>query len=282
MPVTPGSPTLPQTSVHALGGDQHQPDSVEDFCSRLTGPNDRYWANLTPDVRPSGVAASALKACYVFNDTSATILNDLSGNGVNLSVAAGNRRMACIESALGLLFDGVLYLTAGVNAAVQITGDMTVIVDAACYNTAAYGTVLSIEGAGAPAPANNILFQVRFEIDGDQRYLSEDGAGPALRAPTFTPDACCALGPPSQREMVTWTRDSGTTLIQQYTACYKGTTADPTANPTGGTSSYLTVGSREGGSSYFVGVLFGLQIYNVKFTDAQVAEQYQQLRGFSS
>lgn len=219
--------------------------------------------------------AGTIQALFQFDDT-ASSLTDRSANSNDLTLITGTEQYTALNGLIGLALDGSTYYKAAIDSSVQLTGDLTLELLCSLYAATQFYYLISAQGVVGTPPdaANNILWGIRGS--GNKRklnFLHETGTGGTYEQPDM-------LSHPVEGQMtlVTMVR-SGLNYKLYLDGKLMDTQAFTTAT-SGGTSAKLVLGAREDGGNIFNdAVIYGVRLCNDDFTDAQVLESANRVRG---
>lgn len=227
--------------------------------------------NYLPVAQPSGMATAA-QLTYQF-DGSASQLNDRTGNGHNLTLAAGAQFNSSSAGMVGLGFVDTTRYESPYAAALAITGAITIeAVFMLSHTSGNQDTLIAFRGtAASEAQADNALWDFKTTAAPAQPlYVSENGGGSDSN---FTFNAIVPVG---QIVHGVITRDGSGNVVYYENGESKGGGA--TTTPDGGTNAILVVGAEQAAQP-MGGIIFSLKVTPAQFSAAQVLESYQKIRG---
>jgi hypothetical protein len=216
-------------------------------------------------VLPTGIVAGNLKARYDF-DRSGTDLNDLSGNAVNLSLAAGTKRYETIDGIPYLMFDNTEYYTAAANPAVQIIGALTVEMLIHFNYPAGLQTIINVSNVAA------LTIDWLVHIQSELITAVQSSAGADNNAPAMPP----VVGEPL---LLTITRAVDGVTWDFYVNGDHVITVVAAAAAVVHPGSFLGIGEYNGGvgTQPFFGGINSIRIFDTQFNAAQVTESYNRV-----
>ncbi|HCD36748.1 MAG TPA: hypothetical protein DEQ23_06970, partial [Chlorobium sp.] len=226
---------------------------------------------------------SGLVAYYSFNDAGGSVVVDSSPSrlngtlygGASLTTAASPVQRA---TGMGLVFDGTDdYVNAGANAALQITGDLTVETwanfESLDHNSAP--STLVLQGLGNidnTQSSNNILYLFRINTDKTLNVFWEYGTGTNV---TLTSTIAASVNA-GEWHHYSFVRDAANkTLTFLVDGVKLGEAISYSSNPVGGDSTPLIIGAeyQDSGAvvSEFKGMIDDVRIWNVARSAADIA-----------
>ncbi|RTY36918.1 DUF4347 domain-containing protein, partial [Chlorobium phaeovibrioides] len=226
---------------------------------------------------------AGLEAYYTFNDAGGSVAVDSSPSrlngtlygGASLTTAASPVQRA---TGMGLVFDGTDdYVNAGANAALQITGDLTVETwanfESLDHNSAP--STLVLQGLGSidnSQSSNNILYLFRINTDKTLNVFWEYGTGTNV---TLTSTIAASVNA-GEWHHYSFVRDAANkTLTFLVDGVKLGEAISYSSNPVGGDSTPLIIGAEyqyDGAVvSEFKGMIDDVRIWNVARSAAEIA-----------
>jgi len=218
---------------------------------------------------------------YNFNNT----INDSSGNGYHLTLAAGDERYVTINNFTGFYFSGVEYLTkASEDSFINfgaITIEAIIILPGTTGATLPTGNTIIIFGGNTELSSGNqawglISANPTGTNSGNRlHYFVEYGNGTNI---TYTSAANLPVGQICHAAL---TRDSTGTVIKLYVNGKLFDTSGTLTAPNNTTSGILTVGADVTGNTELLNgtILFSIKVINSQLTDAQIANEYNKTLG---
>jgi hypothetical protein len=224
-----------------------------------------------PSTTVSGVIARNLStdhapvALWNFDQS----LVDSSGNGLDLSVINGQESYSNVNGVQGFKFTGDDTLGHAANAALEITGDVTIEILFSSDDLTSERELISYADQTLDTEVTNFLYGVRVRAGGGLRYDAEFGAGSNV---TYTIEDGPSLG---NLNHITLVRESADVTF--YLNGYKiGASSSGLTAPTGGTSAKLNIGLQDGFGDELEGVICGLKIIPSALTPDQVFVECEQ------
>lgn len=267
-----------------LWSSQALPLVIEKIADEIRSCTHFDW-NYLDTTLPTGVDPASLIAVYQF-DATADALHDRSGNGYHLYVYSGSTSYCVIPTSsvdAGMYAKafpeqtGLRLATAGHNAAFKNAAVNPFTVEVLMVYEGNTGqdddiVVIGPTAAGSGLEVNNWLFRLCCE-HGSGRFFHghEYGAG-------IWTGMTDGYAYPGLIQHIIISRDAaGFTRMAQNGFVFRTGTLHV---PTGGGNDILSIGRPpEGGTTHLDGAIMGLRFVAESYSDAQILESYQRVRG---
>lgn len=229
------------------------------------------WDYLSA-TQPTGMATAA-QALYKFDGTGSA-LTDRTGNGHTLTLGAGATFYQSRNGLVGLGCSGSEYYTAAASGSLQPTGAITAEFICAA-STIGQMALYSIDASGGTSASNCLASLYTASSTNKFIHWTETSSG-TDHIVTFN-----SMMPVGEIVHVTETRTSAGTSASIW---INGLLVDTqtVTQPTGGSSSFLTIADLTSGTSGWIGEIYSAKFTLAEFNAAQVLESYQRVRGLVS
>ena len=225
---------------------------------------------------PVGVS-EAIEFLFQFDGT-ADQLTDRTVNGHDLTKqGSGSTFNTPVDGFLGLGFDTLSTYTSAADSGLQVTGEMTLEAIALINDVSSTRRVGIGCHGGTPdgTAANNTLYQMAAQENNlAVEYFHEYSTGTNVEV------VAAAIWPTGTVHYLAITRNAAGTEIKIYQDGVLIYTSGALTAPTSGTNGYIEVGGQEV-AQILNGVIFSLRMTPEQFSDDQILESYERVRGLA-